>query len=584
MAQKSGFFNALLQSGEYDRVYNANDYSDNLAVVIGNGVLRSINDDLKVTANGLYVSVGVGRAWINGHYYLNDTVYNFSPITAPAGGSRYDRVMLRLDNSLTNRNISLLYVEGEVSNDPVKPAPVRTGDIYDLVLADIYVDASAEGVEVTDTRSDMDICGWVYSVTGNGAFFTTLDNDFNEWFQGAKDTLSSVTLFKRYTWRETLETATDTVLFDIVQYDPETCFIEVYVNGIFDNRHEIEDNTIYFEGTLIAGTVVTVNCYKSIDGEGIMTVADEITELQNSVAQMDAMSQKTYKCTGNNDNIALSEIANAIVDGYYDVDEVSQAAKTFLSGLGGNSWLEDLSSDEVVTIEVSGNLSASTPFAGEGTAENPYVWFHMGESDEQRKVVFDFSKSEKAYVLFSKSSNYIFYGSAVNIKNLNIAVVDSSQGAFTQTNVKFIECNGNKLNAVNVENCKIYINSETAALIANHGIFTNCDCEVVAGNSTGYCFKPKSDTFIRLNGGTYRAYGLTSTGISSAIIHTSASETDAVCMAFGIHAPTINRTNYTQGFLSVANAGFTQINGVVTRLTSSGSYNTITGLINRSKN
>ena len=49
--QKSGFFNALLTNGEYDRKYNANDYCENLAVIINNGVLRSPNDDLKVTAD-----------------------------------------------------------------------------------------------------------------------------------------------------------------------------------------------------------------------------------------------------------------------------------------------------------------------------------------------------------------------------------------------------------------------------------------------------------------------------------------------------------------------------------------------------
>lgn len=69
-------FNALLTNGEYDRKYNANDYCENLAVIINNGVLRSPNDDLKVTADGMVVTVGVGRAWIDGHYYFNDTSYS----------------------------------------------------------------------------------------------------------------------------------------------------------------------------------------------------------------------------------------------------------------------------------------------------------------------------------------------------------------------------------------------------------------------------------------------------------------------------------------------------------------------------
>ena len=76
MAEKSGFFNARLVSGNYDRKYSADDYCDNLAVVIGNGVLRSENDDLKVTASNMILTVAAGRAWINGHYY-----YNTAPMT-----------------------------------------------------------------------------------------------------------------------------------------------------------------------------------------------------------------------------------------------------------------------------------------------------------------------------------------------------------------------------------------------------------------------------------------------------------------------------------------------------------------------
>ena len=87
MAQKSGFFNALLNAGIYDRTYNADDYSDNLAVVISNGVLRSINNDLYVAAEGLNLSVFAGRAWINGKYFYNDSEYSLPAITPPTSAS-----------------------------------------------------------------------------------------------------------------------------------------------------------------------------------------------------------------------------------------------------------------------------------------------------------------------------------------------------------------------------------------------------------------------------------------------------------------------------------------------------------------
>ena len=76
------------------------------------------------------------------------------------------------------------------------------------------------------------LCGWVYSTSGDNSFFKSLDGAFNEWCEETKNTLSSVTLFKRYNGRTTIEAETNTVSFDIPQYDAETTFIEVYLSLI----------------------------------------------------------------------------------------------------------------------------------------------------------------------------------------------------------------------------------------------------------------------------------------------------------------------------------------------------------------
>ena len=38
----SGFFNALLKDGSYDRKYNADDYSNALSFVVGDGVVNTL--------------------------------------------------------------------------------------------------------------------------------------------------------------------------------------------------------------------------------------------------------------------------------------------------------------------------------------------------------------------------------------------------------------------------------------------------------------------------------------------------------------------------------------------------------------
>lgn len=581
MAEKSGFFNALLIDGEYDRKYNANDYSDNLSFVIGNGVLRSENDDLKCTASGMVVSVGAGRAWINGHYYINDNAFSFAATTPPVGGKRYDRIMLRLDNEVAARKISLVYVEGTAANDPVKPAPTRTDNVHDLVLADVFVDTNATSLVVTDTRADADLCGWVYSTSGDNSFFTSLDASFNQWFQGARDTLSSVTLFKRYSQSITLQTASSAVSFNIPQYDSQTCFIEVYVNGILDNRYSLNGNVITFAGSLIAGTVVIVNCYKSIDGTGIMSVADEITQLQNQVATIIGVNKFSYNCTGLNDNIALSEIAQAIYSGSYTVGSLSAAAEAFLSAIGGNTYLAQLPAEAQIEIDVVGKLGATTPAAGAGTTASRYRWFNIGVAGTgEKKVVFNFAKCQKITIgCAANTNNIIFYGTDLNINNANVYAY--SNGVNCQISMIIGSVNTGKINC---SDCRFSVSTSGDAVIAENGNYTNCYCVVKSSTGNAYCFNAKSVSLIRLIAGTYLAYSTTADKVS-ACMNVNAGETDAVIIAYNVNCPVIAQTGYAQYFTARTYAGMTYINGLVSTNGFGGeaTYRTVNGQINKNK-
>lgn len=582
MAQKSGFFNAKLIDGDWDRKYQANDYADNLAVVIGNGVLRSENNDLNVTSSGMKLTVGVGRAWINGHYYFNDSPVEFFADSANTGGNRYDRIMLRLDKSIDSRNISLVYVKGTPANVPEAPAPIRNSTIYDLVLANIFVQLNSDNVIVSDVRQNAELCGWIYSTSGDNSFFKSIDNSFYEWFNVKKDTLSSVTLFKRYTWETTLNTAVNYIQFNIPQYNSDTCFIEVYVNGILDTQYTIDTELkkITFAGTLIGGTVVTVNCYKSIDGTGIMTVSDEITELQNKVEAIKGNSSFIYICNSIDDNISLSQIAQAIINGYYNSDEVTNNASAFLTKLGGNTYLYGLESDSQIQIDVVGNLGVSVPYSGDGSNLNPFKWFKLGDVTAiKKRIIFDFGKCNKFRVSCDGDKlNSIFYGSDLHVKNVNIQAYSIQEDEASVLMVDGVNNNG----GITFDDCRFELNTKNgSAIIAKHGTFTNCYANIKSDNSTAYCFNPESTGLVCLNGGEYYAYGLTASSVNSSIIHISASDMDAAVLANNLYCPLIALENYSQGFLSEANAGHVYINGVVTSLTSSGNCNNIVGHINK---
>ena len=556
MAQHSGFFNALNVNGVYDRKYNANDYCDNLAVVIGNGVLRSINDDLKVTASGMAATVAAGRAWINGRYYYNDAPLTFSAVTAPTGGSRYDRIMLRLNSDISERKIELIYVQGTAANTPTKPVPVRDGNIYDLVLADIFVGTNATSVVVTDTRADSTICGWMFSTSGDKSFFTTLDNSFNEWFEGVRDTLSSVTLFKRYVWRTVLDVVTKYVQFVIPQWDEETCILEVFVNGVLDADgvdYTRSGTMLTFSNNLIAGTEIIVRVYKSIDGTGILSVADEITELQNQVAVLANTNEYTYICNGVNDNVKLSDIAQ--------------------------TWLNGGDDYACKTIRVFGTFGATAAYGGSGTAANPFRWISVGaETAKNRRIIFDFSCcSQISFPIAAGTYNTVFYGFNAHIIGANVTASQTGTGTVVRI---FSSASG----AVFAKNCRFWITAYQDSLVANTGTFTNCRASIANVINNSYCFLPFTDSLLRLNGGEYYAY-TGSSSAKSAIVGQSAA--NAVSIMYGVNAPTLARTGFyqTNSIIQFVGGGVMNCTDLVSELavTVTAGISNIRGTIAKSK-
>lgn len=534
--QKSGFFNALVSGGVPDRKYNANDYCDNLAVVISNGVLRSENDGLKVTANGMVVTVGVGRAWINGHYYVNDTPHSFATVFAPTGGTRYDRVFLRLNKNISTRTISLVYQQGTASNSPIKPAPVREGDIYDLVLADIYVGTNATSVQVTDTRADADICGWVYSTSGDNSFFETLDNAFATWFAEKKDTLASVTLVKPYYWQTELATQTNTVRFEIPQYNAETCYLEVYVNGFYDTEYTVNGAAIVFDNPLEIGTRVLVKCIKSIDGTGITSVADEITELQNNVYALQKDTAHNYICNGATDNVGISDIAQA-----------------FLNGTGA---FTDVDADAQLTIKVYGTFGATAAYAGSGTTVSPSKWFMLGRTTASAKrVVVDFSGCEKVYIhLVSNTTNEIFAGVDCHIKNANVLVDGNAS-------VTMFGGTGD----ISAHNCQLTANVDGFAVVSYAGTFRDCNTLMLAGGNAINFYAANGKNTIFIEGGKHRAYSKNSGSVAT-VIYSGIGDTTAAVIVSAANFPTETFTGYYQNHAINFGAGYISGYGNTTTL------------------
>lgn len=545
MGQRSGFFNALpLIEGNkkiLDRKYNANDYNSNLNAIISNGVLRSGDNDLKVTASGgMGLNINIGRAWLKGHWYINDTVFtDFTVPTAPVGDrSRIDRVVLRLNETKEVRDIYLVYLTGEVAQNPTPPTLTRDEYIYDIALADIKVQPLITSIsqnDITDMRADKDVCGWVTTPIGYDDYFEVLDSAFHDWFKELRNELAVTTLFKEYKFHKTLETQTNILIFDIPQYDPSGVdIVKIYVNGILEiegNDYTLENNKITFKTSKIVGTDIDVFVYKSIDGEGLGSVSDEITTLQNQVGLIKNIGEYIYICNGVDDNVQLSKIAKKL--------------------------LEDNPFSHF-TINIYGKIGLSVPVDGDGSAVSRYRWFNLGSSTPtDKRITYDFLNCSPIVSTCAEGKEYIlFYGADINIKN---AAVISNADYLTSNITIFSSQTG----AVYADSCRFIINAYDNSFISGNGTFTNCYGEVNNKQGNSYCFRVQDKNLLRINGGEYRAYTGQNEYNASVI---SCDSLEGVIITNGMNCPTVAKTSYYQKNAIKCTAGEGAYNDTITIL------------------
>lgn len=161
MAIKSGFFHSI--GG--DRKYNADDIGRYLMGIVSSGVYADESTSLQVLANdGMAVEVQPGRAMLHYHYMENDSPLT---LTLDNGGTRdrIDAIVALLD--LNNRICDIVVKKGTEAAEPSAPAMLRTDTIKEYMLASVYITKLATSItqsNITDTRADKTVCGWVTGV------------------------------------------------------------------------------------------------------------------------------------------------------------------------------------------------------------------------------------------------------------------------------------------------------------------------------------------------------------------------------------------------------------------------------------
>lgn len=135
MSVSSGFFNSL----NGDRKYNTAQMSAIFDGLIIDGVFASIGTAFAVkAAGGLTVNVGIGKAWFDHTWTVNDSIL---PMTAPEAEvllDRIDAVVLEVNGMKSVRNNTIKFVKGNPSSAPSRPTLTNEGNVHQYPLCYIY--------------------------------------------------------------------------------------------------------------------------------------------------------------------------------------------------------------------------------------------------------------------------------------------------------------------------------------------------------------------------------------------------------------------------------------------------------------
>lgn len=147
MSVTFGFYNAL----NHDRTYDAVQMSSIFDGIIKDGIFMSIGTALAVTAGtGLQINVGIGRAWFNHTWTLNDAILPLYVQEAELVLDRIDSVILEVDSSEEVRANSIKIVKGVPGSVPEHQEMVNTETKHQYRLADIHVEAGTEEITQSD--------------------------------------------------------------------------------------------------------------------------------------------------------------------------------------------------------------------------------------------------------------------------------------------------------------------------------------------------------------------------------------------------------------------------------------------------
>lgn len=136
MAFSYGFFNAK----NLDRTYTAENFCDYLGSIICNGIQDNYSQCFELAKNNMKLTIGSGKAWIDGHYFISNTAYTFD-LSSYVNESlpRYVSIGICCNTGENYRSIGFEVLAGTPATSPSIPKFHNTNDKTYLTLCTVMI-------------------------------------------------------------------------------------------------------------------------------------------------------------------------------------------------------------------------------------------------------------------------------------------------------------------------------------------------------------------------------------------------------------------------------------------------------------
>ena len=192
MTIKSGFFNSL----NHDRMYDADDMNAIFDGIITDGVFGNIGDKFIVTpSSGMTINIGTGKARLHQIFVENDANLVLQVSQSDVLLNRIDVLVIRVDKTISGRRGDITILKGTPSQNPIAPTLSTDGQIWEMPIANIRVNANVNKITASDIqylvgRDTTPLITAPMQTMNVDPYVRNMENQFKDWFAEMKDKLS----------------------------------------------------------------------------------------------------------------------------------------------------------------------------------------------------------------------------------------------------------------------------------------------------------------------------------------------------------------------------------------------------------